>query len=277
MPYLSVDDARLYYEEEGTGRPLIFIHGLGSSSRDWGAQVDHFADRYRVLRIDLRGHGRSECTPGPYYIAQFSRDVAVFLRKLDAVPAHVVGLSMGGMVALELGANAPKLVRSLVVANSVADTQLHSWRDLWFYVSRRAAVQLFGMRRVGQLLAQRLFVKPDQEDLRRKFIERWSTNDKQAYLWAVDAIMGWSIQDRLDRITAPTLLLASDDDYTPVAAKNRLTAQLPNAILRVFENARHALPVEHPEPFNAAVAEFLSEVDGEPHEPESRTRVPAGA
>lgn len=262
MPYLSVDDVRLYYEESGSGAPLLFIHGLGSSGRDWDSQLDHFAGRYRVLRLDLRGHGHSECTPGPYYIPQFSRDVAVFLRKIDAVPAHVIGLSMGGMVAFELAADAPGLVRSLVVANSVADTRLHTWEEVWFYVSRRAAVQLLGMRRVGRILAKRLFVKPDQEELRRKFVRRWAANDRQAYLWSVDAIMRWSIEDRLDRMTAPTLLLASDDDYTPVAAKNRLAAQLPNATLRVFEDARHALPVEHPEPFNAAVDEFLSEIEG---------------
>lgn len=274
MPYLTVDGARLYYQESGSGRPLLFVHGLGSSGQDWESQVVHFDDRYRVLRIDLRGHGRSECTPGPYHIAQFSRDVAVVLRKLDAVPAHVVGLSMGAMVAFELGADASQLVRSLVIANSVADTRLHTWQDVWFYLSRRAAVQVLGMRRVGQLLARRLFVKPDQEEVRHKFVERWVANDKEAYLWAVDAIMRWSIQDRLGQITAPTLLLASDEDYTPVASKNRIAARMPNARLVVFDDARHALPVEHPSRFNAAVDDFLTEVDTQAHETEEGVRVP---
>lgn len=278
MPYLSVDGTRLYYEETGSGTPLLFIHGLGSSGRDWDSQVDHFADRYRVLRMDLRGHGHSETTPGPYFVPQFSRDVAVLLRKMEAVPAHIVGLSMGGMVAFELAADAPRLVRSLVVTNSVADTRLHTWREVWFYVSRRTAVQLLGMRRVGQMLAKRLFVKPDQEELRRKFVRRWAANDKQAYLWSVDAIMRWSILDRLDRITAPTLLLASDEDYTPVAAKNRLAARLPNATLQVFEDARHALPVEHPEPFNGAVEGFFDDVETQEHDaPSTENRVPVGA
>ena len=146
MPYLPVDDTRLYYDERGEGPPLLLVHGLGSSSRDWFEQVSHFADRYRVLRIDLRGHGRSERPPGPYHIAQFARDVAVGLRRLNAAPAHVVGLSMGGMVALELAASAPALVRSLVITNSVADTRLQTWADLWFYVSRRVTVQVLGVR-----------------------------------------------------------------------------------------------------------------------------------
>jgi pimeloyl-ACP methyl ester carboxylesterase len=111
MPYVCIDETRLYWSECGDGPPLVLVHGLGSSGRDWAAQVERFADRYRVLRMDLRGHGRSERARGPYSIAQFARDVAVFLRRQEAAPAHVMGLSMGGMVALELAAGAPALVR----------------------------------------------------------------------------------------------------------------------------------------------------------------------
>lgn len=263
MPYCVVDGTCLYWNERGTGAPLLFVHGLGSSSQDWTAQVDHFADHYRVLRIDLRGHGRSERGPSPYSIAQFARDVAVFLRRREAAPAHVVGLSMGGMVALELAAGAPRLVWSLVVANSVADMRLHSWRDVWFYVSRRLTVQLLGMQRVGELLARKLFVKPSQEALRHKFVRRWAQNDKQAYLWSVDAIMRWSVADRLHRIDVPTLLVSSGEDYTPVAAKKRIVAKMPHAELAVVDDARHALPVEKPEVFNGLVGDFLSRVSQE--------------
>lgn len=262
MPYCIVDDTRLYYTDRGTGEPLLLIHGLGSSSRDWAAQADHFADHYRVLRVDLRGHGHSERGDGPYSIAQFARDVAVFVRKQDAVPAHVVGLSMGGMVAFELAAGAPQMLRNLVVVNSVADMRLHTWRDVWFYASRRAAVQLLGMRRVGHLLASQLFVKPGQEDLRKKLVRRWARNDKQAYLWSVDAIMRWSVADRLQDIDVPTLLVSSDEDYTPVGAKKRIAAQLPDAELAVVEDARHALPVEKPAVFNELVGEFLGRAAG---------------
>jgi pimeloyl-ACP methyl ester carboxylesterase len=260
MPYCAVDDVRLYYDEAGTGAPLLFVHGLGSSGRDWAEQVGYFADDYRVLRIDLRGHGRSERSQGPYHMAQFARDVAVFLRKRNAVPAHVVGLSMGGMVTLQLGADAPRLTRSLVVVNSAADAELQTWHDVWFYLSRRTAVQVLGMRRVGEILARKLFVKPEQEELRREFVRRWAQNDKQAYLWSVDAIMGWSVWDQLSSIPVPTRLVSSSHDYTPVAEKNRIVAEMPRADLSVIGDARHALPVEKPEAFNAVVKEFLEAV-----------------
>ncbi len=260
MPYVCIDETRLYWSECGDGPPLVLVHGLGSSGRDWAAQVERFADRYRVLRIDLRGHGRSERAQGPYSIAQFARDVAVFLRRKEAAPAHVMGLSMGGMVALELAAGAPALVRRLVVVNSVADMRLRSWHDVWVYASRRLAVQALGMRRVGRLLARKLFVKPEQDELRRTFVRRWAQNDKQAYLWAMDAIMRWSVADRLGRIPTPTLLVSSDEDYTPVRAKRRMAARMPNAEVAVVEEARHALPVERPAAFNATVEAFLPDL-----------------
>jgi pimeloyl-ACP methyl ester carboxylesterase len=267
MPYHTVDDVPIYYDETGAGPPLLFVHGLGSSSRDWAEQVAHFTADYRVLRLDLRGHGRSGRPPGPYHMADFAREVAVLLRRLDAIPAHVVGLSMGGMVAFQLAADAPGLVRSLTVVNSTADARIRSWRDLWFYVSRRMAVQILGMRRVGRILAHRLFVRPEQEELRRTFVRRWAQNDKWGYVWAVDAIMGWSVQERLPSITVPTLLVAAEHDYTPVAEKNRIAAVMPAARLVVVEGARHALPVERPEAFNHALGSFLAEQE----ERETRT------
>lgn len=261
MPVITVDGARLHVEEQGAGDPVVLIHGLGSSARDWFAQVPHLAERHRVLTLDLRGHGRSEKPDEPYSIPQFARDVAVVLRIRDAWPAHVVGLSMGGMVAMQLAVDAPSLVRSLVVVNSAIDVRLKSWADVWFYVSRRFAVKLLGMRRVGKLIADRLFVRPDQDDLRTEFVNRWAENDKAAYIRSVDAIMGWSVQDRLDRVTMPALLVSSEHDYTPVAAKNLTVARMPNAELAVVDGARHALPVERPAEFNALLDEFLSRVE----------------
>ena len=273
MPYLTVDGTRIYYEDTGSGEPLLFVHGLGSSVRDWFAQVPAFEDCYRVLRVDLRGHGRSDRPPGPYRMTQFARDVAVFINKLEVAPVHLVGLSMGGMVALQLAADAPQLIRSLAIVNSSADTRLHDWDDLWFYVSRRTAVQVLGMRRVGHIIADRLFVKPDQDELREEFIKRWASNDKKGYLWSIDAIMGWSVADRLSSIDVPTLLISSEHDYTPISEKNRIAAEMPRADLVVVEDARHALPVEKPDEFNAILDGFLREMSSsEVQKSEERVR-----
>lgn len=258
MPFHTIDGARIHVSAHGTGEPLLFIHGLGSSGRDWEPQLPYFGTRYRVLTCDLRGHGRSSAPPGPYSIPQFARDVTVLLRERDALPAHVVGLSMGGMVALELAAHNHDCLRSLTVVNSSVDVRLKTWEDVWFYLSRRFAVQVLGMERVGEIIAQRLF--PEHAALRETFRDRWTLNDKRAYLHSVDAIMGWSVADRLADITVPTLMISSEHDYTPVAAKNRAVARLPNAELAVVDDARHALPAERPDQFNALLDDFLMRV-----------------
>ena len=102
MPTAELGDIRLYYEDFGEGEPLLFIHGLGSSTRDWENQVRYFSDRYRVVVPDLRGHGNSEKPPGPYSIPLFADDIAELITTLDLAPTHVVGLSLGGFVASQL-------------------------------------------------------------------------------------------------------------------------------------------------------------------------------
>jgi pimeloyl-ACP methyl ester carboxylesterase len=257
MGMIAVNGTRLHYRNEGTGEPLVFVHGLGSSGHDWAKQVDAFSDRYRVITFDVRGHGQSDKPEGPYSIPLFAADAAALLRTLEAVPATIVGLSMGGMIALQLAVDAPDLVRRLVVVNSMPEAKLDSLRDRWIYWSRRLVSSWIGMRATGEFIASRIFPKPEQGTLRQQFIERWAANDKQAYLATIDAIAGWSVEEQLDQITCPTLVVAAADDYTPVSVKRNYIDRMPNASLEVIEDAHHATPVERPQTFNRIVEQFL--------------------
>lgn len=261
MGTIAVNDTTLHYREAGSGEPLVFIHGLGSSADDWARQIDAFADRYRVIAFDVRGHGQSAKPDGPYSMPLFAEDAAALLRALDAAPANVVGLSMGGMIAFQLAADAPALVKRLVVVNSMPEAELDSLKDRWIYWSRRLASTMLGMRATGKMIARRIFVKPEQGTLRQQFIERWAANDKQAYLATIDAIAGWSVADRLDAITCPALVVSADQDYTPVAVKREYAAQMPNAELTVIEDSHHATPVERPQAFNHVLSGFLQTAD----------------
>ena len=262
MPTLAVDDIAMHYTDTERDAPsLAFIHGLGSSGRDWKPQVEAFASDFRVLTCDLRGHGHTSKPDGPYSIAQLARDVAVWLRKVDATPAHVVGLSMGGMVTYELLAHTPKVVRSGMIINSVPSVQLNGLSDYAFYWSRRGAVQALGMRRVGRLLARKLFIKSGQQELRTQFIERWAENDKRAYLASIDGLVGWSVEDQLPTISHPVLVLTADDDYTPASTKRKHARAMPNAQLAVIADTRHALPVERPDSVNALLRAFMERVE----------------
>lgn len=261
MPIQSLNGVDLYYERVGSGPPLLFIHGLGSSTRDWEYQAPFFASRFSVICVDLRGHGGSAKPPGPYRIAGFAADVAGLLRALDVAPAHVVGLSLGGMVALELALCAPELVRSLTIVNSGPALPTATRRERLLvgliFLQRLLIVRLFGMRKMGETLASRLFPDTEQADLRRSCVERWARNDPQAYLAALRAIGGWSVMERLGELRCPTLVATADQDYTPLDFKQAYCARIPNAELAVIANSRHMTPIDQPVAFNRTVLEFL--------------------
>lgn len=259
MPKIKIRDINLYYEVAGQGPPILFIHGLGSSTRDWELQVPVFAQNYQVVTYDVRGHGRSDKPPGPYSVPLFADDTAALIRTLDIAPTHVVGISMGGMIAFQLAVSAPDLVRSLVIVNTGPELVPRTTRERLEILQRLFLVRLMGMRKMGQVLSQRLLPKPEHEELRRVFVERWAENDKRAYLDAMRGLVGWSVVDDLHTIHCPTLLVAADQDYTPVSVKEACVAKMPNARLSVVADSRHATPVEHPDEFNEIVLGFLAE------------------
>ena len=258
MAVLRVRDVDLYYEIAGEGQPLLLVHGLGSSTRDWELQVAFFSPDYRVIAFDVRGHGRSDKPPGPYSIPLFADDTAELIRSLGIARAHVMGISMGGMIAFQLAVDAPELVKSLVIVNSAPELILRSFKERVRFLQRLLVVRLLGMRKMGEVLSARLLPKPEHQDLRRKFVERWAQNDKRAYLDSLWALVGWSVAEHLSEIKAPTLVVAADEDYSPVSVKQAYVGRMPHAELVMIADSRHATPVEQPEAFNKVVAAFLA-------------------
>lgn len=258
MPILSLHDIDLYYEIAGVGPPLLFIHGLGSSAKDWDKQAEFFSGRYQVIVFDVRGHGRSSKPAGPYSIPLFTMDTAGLIATLGIGPAHVVGLSMGGMIGFELANDHPEKVSSLTIVNSAPYLPVHSVR-VWILVKLRLlTVRLFGMRKMGEILSKKLFPKEEHQQIRTMFIEKWAQNDARAYNDALRAIAGWRGIARLEKILCPTLVMASDQDYTPVAVKEAYIERMPRAELVVLEDARHAVPIEKPDVFNKTLEAFLA-------------------
>lgn len=257
MPKVQVRDIEMYYEETGQGAPLLLIHGLGSSMRDWEMQVPYFSRNFRVITLDVRGHGQTNKPAGPYSIPLFAEDTAEFMKILQIESAHVVGISMGGMIAFQLALIVPERIRSLVIANTGSELIVRTLRDFLMVSQRKLIVRLLGMRKMGEVLSKRLFPEPRFEELRRIFVERWAENDPRAYRDSMQGLLGWSVTDRLSSIHCPTLILSADQDYTPVAIKEAIVAKMPNAKLAVIPNSRHAVPVERPEEFNQIVGEFL--------------------
>ncbi|HUH98484.1 MAG TPA: alpha/beta hydrolase [Anaerolineales bacterium] len=258
MSKMLIDEIDLYYERSGQGAPLLFVHGLGSSTRDWEPQVKEFSKNYQVIAFDLRGHGQSDKPAGPYSMPLFASDTAGLLRALGIEAAHIVGISLGGAVALQLALDSPKLVKTLTIVNS-APSLGGTPEQAKAEIDRRVGiVRQTGMRAMGEALAPNLFPKAEHEALRRAFIESWAQNDPRAYIDSTLSMLGWDVTGQVNTIRCPTLILASDQDYTPPASKEAYARLMPEAQLVVISDAHHAVPMEAPDKFNAALKEFLS-------------------
>jgi 3-oxoadipate enol-lactonase len=265
MRTLSVDGVELAYDVRGTGSPLLFLHGLGSNGASWEAQVDAFALRYRTITVDLRGSGasRDSARPhGPFTMSRFARDIVALLEHLGAEPAHVVGLSLGGMVAFQLAVDSPSSVRSLVIVNSGPEVIPRTLAERWAMAVRQVITRVVGPAGFANVLAPKLFPKPEHEALRERFKATMAANDKGAYIATLEAILGWSVLAHVGQIAVPALIVCADQDYTPVSAKEAYAQRIPNARIVVVEDSHHALPIESPEAFNAVLDDFLAEIEG---------------
>jgi pimeloyl-ACP methyl ester carboxylesterase len=247
----------LHYEVNGVGQPLLFIHGLGSSGRDWGFQVKEFSKTYQVITFDLRGHGQSDKPAGPYSLSMFAADTAGLLKSLGVESAHVVGLSLGGGIAFQLAVDFPALVKTMTIVNSAPELIVRTFKDRIGIWQRFVIVRLLGMRKMGEILSKRLFPKNEHAPLRTEFVESWARNDPRAYQDAMRAMVGWSVKDKLGSIKCPVLVVSADQDYAPVSLKEEYTKLMPDARLVVISDAHHATPVEQPDKFNAVLKDFI--------------------
>jgi len=257
MKKLEVNDIALCYQSIGEGDPVVLVHGLGSSSRDWELQVPTLSESHRVITVDLRGHGQSDKPEGPYSIELFANDLHSLIEREAPEGAHVVGISMGAMVAVQYALDHPSFVKTVVAVNSPPDMRPKGVKQHLQVVQRKVLVKLFGMKKVGEVLADRLFPGEQHEATRTTFAQRWAENDTDAYSHSFNAILDWSVVDRLSEFQPPLLVMAADQDYLPLSSKQVFIDEVPNATLTVIENSRHATPVEHPDIFNSELIKWL--------------------
>ncbi len=260
MSFLSCNTVNIYYEIHGQGKPLLFIHGLGSSTFDWEAQIHHFSKNYKVIVFDLRGHGQSG-KASAYSIPLFTDDVACLIRELEIQPANVVGISLGGMIGMHLAVYYPGLVKSLTVVNSPSEFPKKTPKSFFQILLRFFIIKVMGMSWMGKVLAGRLFPEPEQKEIRDEMAERWSQNDPKSYWKSTKALLHWSITDHLDKIKCHTLIVGGEFDYFPVKDKELLASRIKNAKLSIIKNSRHGTPLDQKEVFNNTLEDFLETVN----------------
>ncbi|MDX1468144.1 MAG: alpha/beta hydrolase [Acidimicrobiia bacterium] len=258
MPEEHVNGIDIHYEVTGSGRAVLFLHGLGSSTRDWEEQTAHFSSNRQVITVDFRGHGQSDKPAERYSIEGFAADTAGLIKRLQLDRPDVVGISLGGMVGFQLAADHAHLVGRLVAVNAVPEFEVEGLGLRFQVLLRKLLTRFATVEKIGEVLAGRLFPEPGMEEQRKTFVRRWADNDQRAYRSAFQAILDWEgVAGAMTTFDHPTLFIVSDEDYTPVESKRPYVDVMPNAEMVVIENARHAVPAERPHKFNSVLEGFL--------------------
>jgi 3-oxoadipate enol-lactonase len=263
MPYLNIKQAKIHYEESGSGpETIVFSHGLLMSGDMFRDQVAALSDRYRCITFDHRGQGKSEVSETGYDMDSLTEDAVELIRHLDCAPCHFAGLSMGGFVGMRLAIRHPELLQSLILMETTADPEPEQNKGPY----RRLAF-------VGRWLSFRLVVNPVMKIMfgksflddsgRSEIRAQWKkhimslsrTGTSRAAHGVIDRE---GIYDQLGQIETPTLILVGDEDVaTPLPKSRRMHEAITGSTLKVIPKAGHSASIEEPAAINAAIEEFL--------------------
>ena len=254
MPFFTNEGARLYYEETGQGRPLVFLHGFSWDMRQWRHQVRHFAGRYRVITLDARGHGKSSLPPGPVDNSVFWRDVVALLDHLAIPSAVLCGLSMGGHVAIQTAIHAPKRVDGLVLIGAICTNRFNRY-ERWLLPVNRFSQRLMPMRWIAWSIAAGLGnFSPASKPYIRQVV---GAMDHDVYNRAWKAVTSMESRDGLSKIACPALILIGDHDSMTARQQPYLQQHIRGSRLVTIKNAHHGTNLDNPRQVEREMDAFL--------------------
>ena len=243
----------------GYGEAVMLVHAIGCDHRMWDELAAHLARRFRVVRVDVRGHGRSPVPKRPYSLEGLARDVLEVLDRLGIDKAHWVGLSMGGMIGQAFALEHGEHLGRLVLANTTSSYGPEG-RRMW--EARAKAVEEGGLEAIKDMVMSRYFSDDFCErhaDVVERVAQRFLETPPQGYLGCCDAIKELDYDADLPRIRARTLVVAGEKDAgTPPSMSEAIASRIPGARLAVIAGAAHLSAVEKPVEFNALVRDFLA-------------------
>lgn len=273
MPFCKANGIELYHEVtdftrpwEGEAETLVFLHGLHGHLNWWNwFQTPFFSQQYRVVTLDQRGHGRSFKPSGGYAIETMASDLREVLRHLNIARAHVVGASMGGMVALQFALAYPDVLKSLVLVDSYPYTPvaiqgaIQQWIDDTRARGYAAVMETFNRDYAAALFSPAFWACcPEFPAYETKLVLDNLMPDL-AFIGACQAIQRFDVFDRLGEIEAPVLVIAADEGMAYEEGL-RMQRAIPHAQLWTPPNVGHSVQVEMPEEFNRRVQQFLCSV-----------------
>ncbi len=260
MPFADNQGTKIYWDERGTGVPILLIMGLGYPSAMWHRTRPALSTSYRTIALDNRGAGQSDVPPGPYSIALMASDAAAVLDAAGVPSAHVFGISMGGMIAQEFALRYPGRVQSLILGCTAAGgpnarraepaalemLKASSW------MSREQAAEA-AIPFIYDAATPRHLI---DEDIARR--RAWPLNTA-GYLSQLQAILAWESFSRLPQITTPTLVIhGKADRLVPPGNGELIAARIPGARLILLEHASHLFSTDQPDAAQKAIFEFLA-------------------
>jgi 3-oxoadipate enol-lactonase / 4-carboxymuconolactone decarboxylase len=233
--------------------PLVLLHSLGTNAHLWDAQAVELSKSFRVIRPDLRGHGLSSCTPGPYRVDLLAADLAAMLDALEIEQCHLGGISLGGLVAQAFAATWPQRTESLIlVATAMAIPPAQTWTE------RAATVRAQGIQAIEETAIGRWVTDvagPAAGFLRTMLLR----TPAEGYAGAAEAIAAADLTPSTSQLQLPALVVVGDQDRaTPVVAAQALHQAIAGSSLVILPGAAHIPMTEQPEALSAAMQNFLS-------------------
>ena len=258
MPFVENLGARIHWDEEGSGAPLLLIMGLGWPSQAWHRSRPILSEKYRTIAPDNRGAGRSEAPAGPYSIAQMAADAAAVLNAARVNAAHIFGMSMGGMIAQEFALQYPNKVRSLILGCTAAGGPQAVRAEeaaLQTLMTRGQDPDQFAKAVSPFIYDARTPPERIEEDtaVRRKWYP-----SADAYFAQLQAVMAWEAYSRIGQISVATLVIHGENDRLVPPENGRLiAARIPGAKLMMIPGASHIFATDQPDLAHAAILDFL--------------------
>jgi len=260
MPSIDRNGVKIHFEDVGTGPPVVMGHSILCSGEMWVNQVPQLAERYRVINMDQRGHGRSVPATGPYELSDMVADAVAVLDHLEIERAVWAGLSMGGMVAMHAAIAEADRVSALILLDTHAGAE-----NLYKKVKYRAmslGSTAFGIRPFFPAVIPLLFGHTTRAE-NPALIEEWKVNFASIHVPSITRAVGAlvkrpSIVGELANVKVPSLVIVGEEDASlPVPVSQEIANALPNASLVVIPGAGHLSALEKPEAVTKAMLGFL--------------------